>query len=133
MRIKINKSLILNDIKRYKKFNSDAEFARFLEIKPQTLASWHSRNTFDIELLYAKCEDLNPEWLLTGKGKMLKEVMSITQKGKGNVNNGHNIQGNKNRIEQTNDELLEIIKKKDEQIAEKDEQIKTLLELLKTK
>lgn len=50
----------------------DAEFARFLGIKPQTLSSWYSRNTFDIELLYAKCEFISADWLLTGKGEMLK-------------------------------------------------------------
>ncbi len=58
---------------------------------------------------------------------------SIIQQGQGNINNGHNIHGKENRIEQTNVELLELIKKKDEQIAEKDKQIETLLEILKNK
>lgn len=67
----IDKTLILNGIKEYKKFKSDAEFARFLDIKPQTLYSWYNRNTFDIDLLYSKCVELNPRWLLTGEGSML--------------------------------------------------------------
>ncbi len=70
--MKIDKELILNEIKNHLGIKKDAEFARFLGIKPQTLSSWYSRNTFDIELLYAKCEFLNAEWLLTGKGDMVK-------------------------------------------------------------
>ena len=63
---------MLNDIKSYLGIEKDAEFARYLGISPQTLSSWHSRNSFDIHLLYAKCIFLNAEWILTGKGEMLK-------------------------------------------------------------
>lgn len=69
----IDKSLILNSIKSHYGIDRDADFARFLGIKPQTLASWYSRNTFDIHLLYAKCKDISGDWLLTGSGEMLKD------------------------------------------------------------
>ena len=72
----MNKTLILNKIIEYKKFKSDAEFARFLEIPPQNLSKWKSRNTYDVELLYTKCPELNPEWLLTGRGEMLKNEVT---------------------------------------------------------
>lgn len=67
---KINKSLILNEIKLHYGFKNDAEFARFLEIKPQTLASWHSRNTFDIDLLFAKCVEIDGNYMLSGCGEI---------------------------------------------------------------
>lgn len=69
----MDKTLILNKIKEYKNFKSDADFARFLEIPAQNLSKWKARNTYDIEILYTKCTELNPEWLLTGEGNMLKE------------------------------------------------------------
>ncbi|SEA39452.1 LexA family transcriptional regulator [Bizionia paragorgiae] len=69
----IDKNLILNDLKSHYNFKSSAEFARFLEIKPQTLASWYARNTFDIDLLYAKCEGIDGNWLLSGEGEMILE------------------------------------------------------------
>lgn len=75
----MNKSLILNSIKKHYLINKDAEFARFLGIKPQTLASWHTRNTFDIELLYSKCVDIDANWLLSGKGEMLKKNDSMLE------------------------------------------------------
>src|SRR5690606_22133320 len=70
--MKINKSLMLNEIKSHLEIEKDAEFARYLGISPQTLSSWHSRNSFDIHLLYSKCVFINAEWLLTGEGQMLK-------------------------------------------------------------
>ncbi|MBS7334226.1 MAG: helix-turn-helix domain-containing protein [Weeksellaceae bacterium] len=71
----LDKRLILNTIKELYNFSSDTEFAKFLGIKPQTLSSWYSRNTFDIELLYAKCVLVSGEFLLTGDISLLKRNM----------------------------------------------------------
>jgi phage repressor protein C with HTH and peptisase S24 domain len=71
----MDKSLILNKIKKHFNFRYDKELADYLGIKTTTLAMWYSRNTYDIELLFNKCEFLNPEWLLTGKEPMLKSSL----------------------------------------------------------
>lgn len=68
----VDKRLILNSIRSHLGFKTNKQFAEFLGIKPTTLAMWFKRNTFDIELIFNKCESLNSEWLLTGKGEMLK-------------------------------------------------------------
>lgn len=70
----MDKSLILNKIKEHLDIRFDRSFANFLGIKTTTLAMWHSRNTYDVELLFNKCEFLNPEYLITGEGEMLKQV-----------------------------------------------------------
>ncbi|WP_312311015.1 LexA family transcriptional regulator [Empedobacter brevis] len=76
----LDKRFILNTIKDLYNFGSDTEFARFLGIKPQTLSSWYSRNTFDIELLYAKCVLVSGEFLLTGDINLLKRnVQNLLQ------------------------------------------------------
>ena len=49
-----------------------SKMARLLGISPQAISTWITRDAYDIELIYAKCENINPEWLLTGKGPMLK-------------------------------------------------------------
>lgn len=72
MGIFLDNSLILNKIKSYYKFKNDAEFARFLEIKPNTLSNWYSRNSIDYQKIITKCVDIDANWLLTGKGEMLK-------------------------------------------------------------
>lgn len=72
MSIEVNKSLILEELKRHYGYRSDSDFAAFLGIKPQTLSSWHKRNTFDTELLYAKCVNVDANFLLTGAGNVEK-------------------------------------------------------------
>ncbi len=74
MSTNIDKTLILNTIKYHYFLKSDAEFARFLGIKPQTLSSWYSRNTFDIDLLYSKCELIDANFLLSGEGDVVKKA-----------------------------------------------------------
>ena len=49
-----------------------AQFAKVLGVSPQTISAWIARNTFDSELIYTKCRYINPAWLLTGEGQMLK-------------------------------------------------------------
>ena len=62
---------MLNQLKNYLGFVKDYEFANYLGIKPNSLSSWYSRNSFDAELIYSKCDFLNPGWLLTGEGDMI--------------------------------------------------------------
>lgn len=74
--MKTDKELILRQIKLHLGIKTDAEFARFLGIKPQTLSTWYARNTFDFELVYSKCVSIDGNWLLTGTGKMLKSEVN---------------------------------------------------------
>lgn len=48
-------------------------FARKLGVAPSTISSWLSRDTFDSELIFSKCENINPNWLISGVGDMLKD------------------------------------------------------------
>lgn len=68
----MDKLLILNKIQEHYKFKKDAQFAEFLGIPAQNLSKWKLRNTYDAELIYTKCPEISPEWLLTGKGDILK-------------------------------------------------------------
>ena len=68
----MDKSLILEKIKEYKKFKSNVDFADFLGVSPQLISKWGSRNTFDIDILYSRLPELSPDWLLTGAGSMLR-------------------------------------------------------------
>lgn len=49
-----------------------SEFARMIGVSPQAINTWVSRDTFDIDIIYSKCVNLSADWLLTGKGEMLK-------------------------------------------------------------
>ncbi|PHS03515.1 MAG: hypothetical protein COA88_15710 [Kordia sp.] len=67
----LDKSLILKSLKKELGFKYDSDFAKYLDILPQTLASWHKRNTYDVDLLYTKCKGIDANYLLTGKGEIL--------------------------------------------------------------
>lgn len=69
----MDKSLILNDIKKHLGFKKDIDFASFLGINQSTLSAWHKRGSINYELIITKCKDIDGNWLLTGKGSMLKK------------------------------------------------------------
>ena len=54
-----------------------SEFARKMGVSPQAINTWLSRDTFDVDIIYAKCERLSGDWLLTGKGSMLLTDTSV--------------------------------------------------------
>lgn len=70
---------MLEQLINYYSNGNKAEFARMIGLRPQTINSWLLRNTFDAELLYAKCDGVSASWLLSGKGDMLfsKEISEI--------------------------------------------------------
>lgn len=76
----MDKALILNKIKFQYGFKNDVEFASFLGISPQTVSSWYQRNTFNLELIYAKCVGINANWLLSGEGEMFQNSDEILSK-----------------------------------------------------
>lgn len=72
----VDKVKIINELREYKKFSSDAEFARFLEVSSQVLFNWRKRNTFDVNKFVEKFPEVDQVWLLTGKGEMFKKSSS---------------------------------------------------------
>ena len=65
------KERLLSLIDHYSGGNK-SEFARMVGVSPQAINTWISRNTFDIDIVYAKCVNVSPDWLLTGNGPMFK-------------------------------------------------------------
>jgi len=59
-------------IKRFGAGNK-TQFAKLLGVTPQAISTWLSRDTFDKDLIFAKCENVIPKWLLTGEGPMVSE------------------------------------------------------------
>ena len=72
----MNKSDMIERLIEYYSDGIKAKFAQKLGLKPQTINGWIIRNTFDAELIFSKCEGVSPEWLLTGRGDMLRDASS---------------------------------------------------------
>ena len=69
----MDKREILKSLIAHYAGGNKSRFASMLGITPQAVSTWEKRETFDVELIFAKCEDLNANWLLTGEGPMLVE------------------------------------------------------------
>lgn len=99
-----------------------AQFAKLLGVTPQTVSTWLARNTFDADKVFACCEGVNGDWLLSGAGPMLKEAPSAYDATvSGNSNGGSNITNSPNSPVNVNDsdtirQLLTMLEAKDEQI-----------------
>lgn len=112
-----------------------AKFAKKINIKPQALSMWISRNSFDPQLLYTKCEGISAEWLLTGEGEMLRSAeggnVTSTTDNRSNSDNltfsGHNNQVINSSCGR------DIINGSDSRQDAADERIRLLEELLKEK
>ena len=74
----IDKQRMLEELIDHYADGNKAKFARMLEVSPQTVSTWISRETFDAELIYTKCEGISGDWLLSGEGPMLKKDMPTT-------------------------------------------------------
>lgn len=76
------REMILAMIEHYSNGNK-AQFANLLGITPQGLSTWIKRESFDIELIFSKCENISAQWLLTGEGYMLNTPkMDVKENGK---------------------------------------------------
>ena len=69
--LKMSKKERLNLLIEHYSNGNKTQFANKLGISPQGLSTWLSRDMYDIELIYSKCENVSAEWLLTGSGPML--------------------------------------------------------------
>lgn len=85
----MDKSLMVEQLVNYYTSGNKAKFAAKLGIHAQNISAWIARNTFDAELIYANCEHVNADWLLSGVGEMLKT--SIT-------NHGNIVVGDRNKV-----------------------------------
>lgn len=72
----MDKSLILNRLKKHFNFKNDFEFAEFLGIEQNTLSSWKKRNTLNYDTIISKCTDIKSLLILTGKEEEFKFLLN---------------------------------------------------------
>ncbi len=75
MKENINKSLILDRIKRLYGLNSNRELATFFGVSPQTISNWYLRNTIDYDLVLSKCKGVNLDLLIWGASEQQEDII----------------------------------------------------------
>ena len=73
----IEKEKVLERLKAAYNIKKNTELAAFLGISKPTLSNWGSRNSIDYDLVFSKCENINLDWLLTGRGSMFRDDGSV--------------------------------------------------------
>lgn len=63
----LDKNAVLDRIKDFYSLEKRADLARFLGIAPNTLTNWYIRDTFDLDIIYTKCVDIDYNWLFSGE------------------------------------------------------------------
>lgn len=78
---KKQKGIILDRIKEAYKLKNNAELARFLGVKPNTISNWYARNSIDYDIIFSKCEGANLDWLINGisKSHIKSETISLSR------------------------------------------------------
>lgn len=69
--------MMIESLINYYTDGNQAKFAAKLGIPAQNINAWIKRSTFNAELIFEKCEGVSAEWLLTGRGDMLKEQQNV--------------------------------------------------------
>ena len=69
---KIFTELVYSRIKQYYDLKTDTELATFLGVTSQAISNSVNRNTLNWNNIITKCDDLSVDWLLTGKGELLR-------------------------------------------------------------
>lgn len=67
---------IIERLKEALEINSDSALAERLKVTKGTLSNWKARNSLDFEKVFSVCDLISVDWLLTGKGEMLKSTKS---------------------------------------------------------
>lgn len=81
---------ILNRLKKALSVGTDTELADLLGIKKATLSNWRNRNSVDLPLVFSVCEQVNIDWLITGRGIPTLKLDDTPPLVQQDVENGEN-------------------------------------------
>lgn len=74
---------VLNRLKEALSIGTDTELADLLGVKKATLSNWRNRNSVDLSLVFSFCEQVNIDWLITGRGNpSLSTPLDSSSKGR---------------------------------------------------
>lgn len=121
-----NKSRMIRRLIEHYCRGNKSKFATMLGISPQNLSQWLGRGTYDPHILYARCERVNPAWLLSGEGDMILPEQSpqATANGDNSVATAalnSKVEVNNFNCKDLVSSLNALIEEKEKRIKEKDE------------
>lgn len=121
---------IIDRLKMVVKVNTDSELANAIGVSKSTISNWKNRKSIDYDLVFSFCEHINLDWLLTGKGDMLKtngtDNQNFVVAGTAVEYSSSNKDNDKNAFNQIS--FLQLLNDKDDMIRMQAEEIGRLKE-----
>lgn len=71
----INVNEIVDRLKKAEEIQSDADFARYIDMKPSALSMARKRNAIDLFQIFKKFEHYSKEWIVSGEGPMYRNEL----------------------------------------------------------
>ncbi|MBR6640460.1 MAG: LexA family transcriptional regulator [Muribaculaceae bacterium] len=68
-----SKKDIVNRLRQVVNAENNSDLANKLGVRKSTISNWINRDSIDYDLVFSFCEHVNLDWLLTGRGEMLKQ------------------------------------------------------------
>lgn len=126
----MTKELMLKEIRDYYKLHRNIDFAQKFDLSEQNAYSWVKRGYLDLELVYEKCPEIDPEWLLSNgeKGSMLRKDNNQNVIGDNNTTANGDIHGPSN---EALNKALDALAEEQKMCAKFQEQHGAFIELLK--
>lgn len=72
LRDKLNIELILSKIKNHYNLRNNTELSKFFELSPNTISTWIKRGSVNWELIFAKCDNMDFNYLIKDEEKNYK-------------------------------------------------------------
>ncbi len=79
MQAKLSQNEIINILGRLKvalNATTDTELAEALGVRQNTISTWKTRGSLDFPLIISKCDNIDLNWLFTGRGNMVRDEQS---------------------------------------------------------
>jgi len=64
-------NFIIERLMIYFQVDRKKDLSEKLGIQPSVLSNWLNRNSIDWDIIFTKCENINYDWLIRGKGPMV--------------------------------------------------------------
>jgi hypothetical protein len=111
-----NVNEILDRIKKILNFKTDTELSEYLKINTTTISSWRSRNHIDLIRIFEELKNINLNWLLFDNDEM--------------INLGWNIVKEPIEAYQNENNMIQEIKIRDDEISKLRSQIELLKDII---
>jgi hypothetical protein len=69
LRQKLNIALILSKIKSHYNLRNNTKLSKFFELSPNTISTWIKRGSVNWELIFAKCDNMDFNYLIKDEEK----------------------------------------------------------------